>query len=130
MPLSDQIRKHRLAKGLRLAELARRSKISKAYLGQIERGVNGTHPSADVLYKISFALGTSIVELLEKQIEKADEGLPEIPEELRIFAVTEQLSDHEIKMLARIEYHGQRPCTVDDWRFIYEAIKRSVRSGR
>ncbi len=127
MPLPDQIRKHRQAQGLSLAELARRSKVSQAYLGQLERGVNGAHPSADVLYKIAFALKTSVGELLEKQLGKSDDELTEIPEGLREFAIARHLSDKEITMLARIEYQGQRPRTFDDWNYLYESIKRSVR---
>ncbi len=115
MALSDQLRKHRLKQGLSIAELARRSKISKGYL--------------DALYKIAFALGTTVSELLEKQVGKGDDELTEIPDELRAFAIAEQLPDEEIKMLARIEYRGKRPLTADDWRFLYEAIKRSVRSA-
>jgi transcriptional regulator with XRE-family HTH domain len=126
MPLADQIRKHRLSQRLSLAELARRSKISQAYLGQIERGVNGAHPSADVLYKIAFALGVPAGELLEKQIEDTDTEITEIPEELRKFALDEQLSDEEIKLLARIELQGHRPRTVKDWSYLYESIKRSL----
>ena len=126
MPLAEQIRKHRLAKGLSMAELARRSKISKAYLGQIEKGVNGAHPSADVLYRIAFALGVSAGELLEKKIEDIDAEITEIPEELRKFALEEQLSDEEIKLLARIELQGHRPLTVKDWSYLYESIKRSL----
>jgi transcriptional regulator with XRE-family HTH domain len=124
--LSEQIRKHRLAKGLSMAELARRSKISKAYLGQIEKGVNGAHPSADVLYRIAFALGVTPGELLEKQIESTSAEITDIPEELRTFALDEQLSEEEIKLLARIELHGHRPRTVKDWSYLYESIKRSI----
>jgi XRE family transcriptional regulator, master regulator for biofilm formation len=129
MALSDQLRKHRLKQGLSIAELARRSKVSKGYLSQLENNVNGVRPSADALYKIAFALGTTVSELLEKQVGKGDDELTEIPVELRAFAITEQLPDEEIKMLARIEYRGKRPLTADDWRFLYEAIKRSVRSA-
>jgi transcriptional regulator with XRE-family HTH domain len=126
VPLAEQIRKHRLAKGLSIAELARRSKISKAYLGQIEKGVNGAHPSADVLYRIAFALGVPAGELLEKKIEGTDAEITEIPEELRKFALEERLSDEEIKLLARIELQGHRPRTVKDWSYLYESIKRSL----
>ena len=126
MPLAEQIRKHRLAKGLSIAELARRSKISKAYLGQIEKGANDAHPSADVLYRIAFALGVSAGELLEKKIDGTDAEITEIPEELRKFALEEQLSDEEIKLLARIELQGHRPRTVKDWSYLYESIKRSL----
>lgn len=128
MALSDQLRKHRLGQGLSIAELARRSKVSKAYLSQLENNVNGLRPSADALYKIAFALGTTVSELLEKQVGKDDDELTEIPEGLRMFAMAEQLSEQEIKMLARIEYRGQRPHTIDDWKYLYESIKRSVRS--
>jgi transcriptional regulator with XRE-family HTH domain len=127
MALSDQLRKHRLDQGLSIAELARRSKVSKSYLSQLENNINGLRPSADALYKIAFALGTTVSELLEKQVGKDDDELTEIPEGLRIFAMTEQLSEQEIKMLARIEYRGQRPRTLDDWKYLYESIKRSVR---
>jgi transcriptional regulator with XRE-family HTH domain len=126
MALSDQIRKHRLAKGLSIAELARRAKLSKGYLGQLEKGLNGVNPSGEVLYRLAFALGTSVSELLEKQIENSNIDITEIPEELRKFALDEQLSDEDIKMLARIEFRGRRPRTVKDWNFLYESIKRSV----
>jgi XRE family transcriptional regulator, regulator of sulfur utilization len=126
MALSDQIRKHRLAKGLSLAELARYSKLSKGYLGQLEKGSNGLNPSVDVVYRIAFALGTSVSELLEKQIDSTDIEITEIPDELRKFALDEQLTDEIVKMLARIELQGRRPRTVKDWSYLYESIKRSV----
>ena len=129
MPLSDQLRKHRVKQGLSIAELARRSKVSKGYISQLEHNVYGVRPSADALYKIAFALGTTVSELLEKQVGKDDDELTEIPDELRAFALAEQLPDEEIKMLARIEYRGRRPQTADDWKFLYESIKRSVRSA-
>ena len=128
MALADQLRKHRIKQGLSIAELARRSKVSKGYLSQLENNVYGVRPSADALYKIAFALGTTVSELLEKQVGKDDDELTEIPDELRAFALAEQLTDEEIKMLARIEYHGRRPQTADDWKFLYESIKRSVRT--
>jgi transcriptional regulator with XRE-family HTH domain len=126
MALSDQLRKHRLKQGLSIAELARRSKVSKGYLSQLENNVYGVRPSADALYKIAFALGTTVSELLEKQIGKDDDELTEIPEGLRALALAEQLPDEEIKMLARIKYRGKRPITANDWKFLYESIKRSV----
>src|SRR5436853_2251084 len=68
--LADQIRKSRCEQGLSLSELARRSKVSKGYLSQLENSPNGPRPSAELLYRIAFALGTSIGTLLEKQIVK------------------------------------------------------------
>ena len=126
MALSDQIRSRRIEQRLSLAELARRAKVSKGYLHQMENASDTPHPSAEILYRIAFALGTSVGELLEKQIARADEELTGVPEELRQFALAEQLPDEDVKMLARIEYRGQRPRTVDDWRFLYESIKRII----
>src|SRR5438874_2592344 len=102
MALADQIRKCRTEQGLSLSELARRSKISKGYLSQLENSTLGPRPSADILYRIAFALGTTIGMLLEKQSAKINEELTDIPEGLRNFALVEQLSEEEIRMLAQI----------------------------
>lgn len=127
MALSDQIRTRRQAQSLSLAELARRARISKGYLHQLETSADETRPSADILYRIAFALGTSVGELLEKRIIPGDDELPDIPESLREFALASRLDDEDVKMLARIKYKGARPRSMDDWRFLYESIKRSVR---
>jgi transcriptional regulator with XRE-family HTH domain len=125
LALSDQIRKRRQEEGLSVADLARLASVSKAYISQLENNINGVRPSANVLFKIASALGTSINTLLEKD---GSDQLADFPEELQKFALAEQLPEEEIKLLARIEYRGRRPKTVDDWKFLYEAIKRSVAS--
>jgi transcriptional regulator with XRE-family HTH domain len=124
--LADQIRKYRLEQGLSIAELARRSKVSKGYISQLENNVYGLRPSADTLYKLAFVLGTTVSRLLERTIDSDEDELSAIPDELRAFALAEHLPDDEIQMLARIVYQGERPQTGDDWKFLYEAIKRSV----
>jgi transcriptional regulator with XRE-family HTH domain len=124
--LSDQIRLRRLEQNITLTELARRSQVSKGYLSQLENNPQGPRPSADVLYRIAFALGTSIGALLEKQFTSMHDELTDIPGELRRLALTEQIPEEEIKMLARITFRGRRPCTVDGWKYLYESIKRSV----
>lgn len=123
MALSEQIRKRRQEKGLTVAELARLASVSKAYISQLENNINGVRPSANVLLRIASALGTSVSTLLEKEVS---DQLADLPEELQKFALAERLPEEEIKLLARIEYRGRRPKTVDDWKFLYEAIKRSV----
>ncbi len=127
MALSDQIRKRRQEQGISLTELAHRSHISKGYLSQLENNPRGPRPPADVLYRIAFALGTSMGALLEKQIREQNDELIAIPEGLRCIALAEDIPEEEIKMLARITYRGCRPCTPDDWKFLYESIKRSVK---
>lgn len=126
MALSEQLRKRRLERNLSLSELGRRTGVSKGYLHQLENAPDTPRPSADILYRIAFALGTSVGDLLEKQIGGAGEELTDVPDELRQLAIEEQLPDEDIKMLARITYRGKRPSTVEDWRFLYESIKRSI----
>jgi len=129
LALANQIRNRRLEQGLSLTELARRSHISKGYLSQIENNPNGPRPSAEVLYRIAFALGTSVGILLEKQVVSTQYELTDIPKGLRMLALTEHLSEEQIKMLAQITYEGDQPETVDDWKFLFESIKRSVRAA-
>src|SRR5260221_13022651 len=107
MALSDQIRNRRLEQGLRLTELARRSHISKGYLSQIENNPNGPRPSAEVLYRIAFALGTSVGILLEKQVARTQYILTDIPKGRRMLALTERLPNERCKMLAQFTYNGE-----------------------
>lgn len=125
MSLADQIRTRRIARGLALAELARQARVSKGYLHELETKVDGPRPSADVLYRLAFALGTSIGELLEKDLPRGEEVV-DIPETLRDFALKRKLNEEDIKMLAGIRYRGQQPQSAQDWEYLYESIRRSV----
>jgi transcriptional regulator with XRE-family HTH domain len=125
LSLAEEIRNRRVEQGLSLAELARRADISRAYAHQIENAETGPRPSADVLYRIALALGTSIGELLGRSAP-IQEAEVDVPDALRRFAEQEGLSERETLMLARIEFRGKRPHGEDDWRFLWESIKRSV----
>jgi transcriptional regulator with XRE-family HTH domain len=123
MALADQIRTRRLARQLSLAELARQAGISKAYLYQLEKSTEGHNPSAEILYRLAFALGTSVGELMEKDIPTHRE-VTDVPDSLRTLALEEGLGDEVVKMLAGIQFRGQRPVDKNDWFFLYEAIRR------
>jgi transcriptional regulator with XRE-family HTH domain len=62
--LGALIRAQRTAAGLSLRELAERTKVSNAYLSQIERGLH--EPSISVLAAIAAALGISLETLLAR----------------------------------------------------------------
>jgi transcriptional regulator with XRE-family HTH domain len=124
--LADQIRRRRQEQALSLAELARRAEVSRAYLHELENGTAESNPSAKVLYRIAFALGSSVGELMEKQLASSGEELTDIPAALHDFALAEHLDDHDVRMLAGIKYKSRRPATIDDWRFLYASIQRSV----
>ena len=122
MALGDRIRQRRDDLGLCAAELARRARISKGYLSVIESG-NTVRPSADVLDRLATALGTTIADLLDREIRPV---ATTIPPSLQEFAASRGLPAEDIHMLAQIRFRGEQPSTPDDWWFLYESIKRSL----
>ena len=127
MALADQIKQRRIDRHLSKAELARQAHISRGYMSQLEDPTRRIKPSADVLYRIAFALGTSPGDLLEHspKTQGDDEGLVVIPLGLRQLALEEDLSMAEVHMLAGLHYRGRRPVTKKSWWYILEAIRRS-----
>ncbi|WP_241975681.1 helix-turn-helix domain-containing protein [Kocuria rosea] len=57
------LRRHRLAQGLTLAQVARVSGVSTQYLSEIERGVKD--PSSEIIAAVVGALGLNLVDLTE-----------------------------------------------------------------
>lgn len=121
--LGQRIRELRTGR-MTLSELAKQAGISKAYLSQIETG-QVEKPSAQSLYQIAAALGTSVGVLLGAVSESSGDDV-DIPPSLERFAQRADLTHEEKLMLARIRYRGQRPKTEDDWRYLLESIKRSA----
>ena len=133
-PISDslgwRIRSRRQAQKLSLTELARLSGISKGYLSQIERS-RAARPSAATVFAIADSLGVSIDALFEgaePQEQRVVE--PQVASALREFAEEADLPPADIEMLAGIHYRGDQPRDKDDWRFLYESIRRSVGASR
>ncbi len=62
--LAVALRTHRVAAGLTLREVERRTGISNAYLSQLENG-HTTNPSPRLLEKVADAFGCSYSELME-----------------------------------------------------------------
>ena len=121
--LAERLHQSRLAQGLTLSEIARRARISKAYLSQLERA-ESTQPSYEVLGRLAMALGTSPEVLMGGSAPRLAE---ELPASLRTFAARTDIPDVDVSMLAHIHYRGKQPATADDWAHIYETIKRTIR---
>jgi transcriptional regulator with XRE-family HTH domain len=126
MALADRIKLRRTQKGITAAELARAAGISKGYLSEIESADpdKPVRPSADVLYRVATVLGTSVADLLEKEVRPAPR---EISASLRVFAEKNGLPEQDVQMLANIRFRGAQPEDERDWAFLYDAIRRSVR---
>jgi transcriptional regulator with XRE-family HTH domain len=122
--IGQTIKTRREERQLSLGQLASDADVSKSYLWKLESGEGEVRPSGRTLYRIAGALGTTMSDLLEREV------LPDEPEDLPAsleeFAATEELSPQDRRMLAQINFRGRRPETVDDWAFLWNAIQRSV----
>jgi transcriptional regulator with XRE-family HTH domain len=145
MNLSQRIRQLREKKNFSLNKLAEVAGVSKAYLSQLENNVS-KQPSAEVLFKIASALGTTIAELLDKPVrvhsddfqELLDkpvrvhsDDFQEVPKGLRKL-IDERgevldIREEDVKMLMNIRYRGKQPTTVEDWEHILQTIRIVMR---
>jgi transcriptional regulator with XRE-family HTH domain len=116
IPLGTRVRQLREKKGWSLTEMAVQAGISRSYLAQIERGES--LPTQSKIVQLADALGALPSELLG---EKTNQAV--IPESLQEFAQSAGLGSAEVQMLARIEYRGKRPGTVEEWKLLYTIIK-------
>ena len=129
-PLGQRIRSRRHAQKLSLNDLARMSGVSKGYLSQVERSLT-SRPSAATVFSIADALGMSVTELFDGIRPDGEEDVsPEVEPSLQEFVDEADLPPVDITMLAGIRYRGLQPSTKDDWRYLYESIRRSVDASR
>jgi transcriptional regulator with XRE-family HTH domain len=118
----ERLKRRREEQGWTAAELARRAGVSKAYLSRLEAGKT-VRPSAAILERLAAALGTTVADLREHDLPPAERS---VPEALRDFAAEAGLSAEDVAMLAGIRLRGRQPATAEDWRFVFEAIRRSL----
>lgn len=124
--LGQKIRKRRLKLGWSLDVLAQKSRISKAYLSQLETG-DSDRPSAKILYNIAIALDISIADLLGKKL-KIQEKNRQIPKSLEQAAIQHGWSEEDIEMLSGLAFRAQkdkRNLSPEDWFLIYAMFQRS-----
>lgn len=113
-------------KGWTLAELSRSSGVAKGYLWALLEG-EAARPSAETLYNIATALGTSMVDLLGKPQSPPSKKEAGVPAKLERVARQLSLPEEDIRMLASIHFRNEQPKTEEGWRFLYESIRRSIR---
>ena len=129
MILAQNLKRLRLQKQWTQPILAEKADVSKGYIYMLEMG-EMDNPSLDVLHKIANALDCTIADLVgDPKIAVRDVPI-EIPESLQKFArhkrkLKEPLTEDDLKNLARTEFRGKRPETVEDWAYLYEFLKRT-----
>lgn len=114
-----RVRSLREQQGWSLTELSTRSGISRSYLHQIEQG--DSTPTLDKVQQLATAFGILPSTLLgEKENQEINAY---VPKSLRDFADKAGLLDADVDMLAKIQYRGRRPNTVEEWKALYSVIK-------
>jgi transcriptional regulator with XRE-family HTH domain len=125
MSLGERIKQRREEKVLRPIELARLAEVSKGYLSEIESG-GAPRPSGAVLFRIATVLGTTVADLLDKEIRPAANS---VSQALKDFAEEADLPEEDVRMLTQVRFRGDQPSSKEDWRYLYESIKRSIVRG-
>ena len=119
------LRKFREELGLSLDDVATRAAISKAYLWELERDVEGVKkPSAAVLMRIATALSKTLAQLLSLPTVQAPQGPVELPPSLKAFrdrllGQGQSLTDDDVRDLASMRFRGAQPQTPDEWHQLY-----------
>jgi transcriptional regulator with XRE-family HTH domain len=142
--LGAKITRFREVRGMSLSALAEAAELAKSYLAKLEKG-EVENPGLRTLSGIARALDVTVADLLapaesapraERKTMLADTAafgriLKDLPEGLKEFlramdAAGKPVPPDMIRALASVQYRGKRPHSPDDWRFLYDAIRRSV----
>ncbi len=113
--LGQRIAESRSRKSWSLAEVSRRTGLSRAYINAIEHG-RTRRPGADALRRLEDVLGP----LLSGPSIPAD-----VPDGLRRLAEERRIPTSEVQVLASLRIAGKTPVSAERWRFIYDAILAS-----
>lgn len=114
-----QVAKRRQQLGLSQEALATKAEVSRNYISLIERG-EATNISMSILSRIASALGATPTELMGGS--EQDELL--IPPALRELGRQDNLSFEVVDKLSRIPRRGKEPKTVEEWRKLYNVVKK------
>lgn len=125
--VGERIKARREELAMSLNQVADAAGISKSALHDLEIRPN-VRPSAELLYNIAEVLDTTVAFLLGKRRNPmSEEATIAIPASLEEFARREKLTEEEKRRLACIKYRDRQPKTVEDWDFVYQAIRRATR---
>lgn len=127
----DRIREIREEMRMNQDQLAERAGLSKGFLSDVEN--NKRNIGSQNLLKIANVLGASVDYLLRGEVSVAantgpiliPQELSQAAEELELsYAATVELLEAHRSVIARRSNRGLRKFSVEDWKKLYEAIKR------
>lgn len=126
MKLEDRFKELRSFYDLTLKDVAAKSGLSVSYLSDIERG--RTTPSLTALEQISHAFELSVADFLsgvdfagEQTVAALPPGLGELLDDEEI---GNEIDEHWLSLLRKIELRGTRPQTKREWLELYLYLRR------
>jgi transcriptional regulator with XRE-family HTH domain len=129
--VGDRIREIREDMQMNQDQLAERASLSKGFLSDVEN--NKRNIGSENLLKIANVLGASVDYLLRGEITESGGTQPVVipaelsqaAEELELsYAATIELLEAHRSVIARRSNKGLRKFSVEDWKKLYEAIKK------
>lgn len=125
--LGQTVRFLRQGKGWTLSDLSEASGVGKAYISDLENGVAGK-PNIQYVFSIARALGATLDQLINgaspEHAERESEGQEiALPPGLAQLQREKKLTDKETRMLAQVNFRGNRPKDVEGWQFLYQTIQ-------
>jgi transcriptional regulator with XRE-family HTH domain len=109
--IASRILAARAKHGWSLAEVARRTGLSRAYINALEHG-KSRRPGADAIRRLEDVLGPLV----------SPPVLDHLPGGLERLARDRNLPASEIRALASLRIAGRQPVSSERWRFIYDAL--------
>lgn len=129
--------------GESLSGVAGRAGVAKSYLLKLEKG-DVPNPGLKTLDAVAKALGVTLGDLVlsskksaasspaktrleqhERLMGALPPGLAEFIKEWEDHAKQQMPADTQFS-LATIQFRGKRPTTSRDWRFVYDAVARTI----
>lgn len=117
--IATRILAARTKHGWSLAEVARRTGLSRAYINALEHG-RSRRPGADALRRLEDVLGPLMT----------PRSLGGVPLGLASLARDRNLPSSEVDALASLRIGGRQPASPERWRFIYDALVASEAMDR
>lgn len=124
--IGRRVREERDKAGLSLSQLATLAGVTKAYLVRLEN--QGGNPTLEVLASVADALDVTVADLVDAPRLVRDDLEPtEIPAALQAYSNENALSSADVRMLASIKWrdHGERPRSIERWKYIHDSIRAS-----
>ena len=127
--LASELRSRRMARGMSVAETARRAGITRAYLYKLEDAATPSHPSFEVLDRLAEVLGVASTDDLAGRPTRSV-ALDALPESLRAYAEGASIDSTSLSALAVLAPFADHDASTADWALVHEILAHTILSDQ